>query len=130
MDTDGYTPAIDFEALLRLARKYGPVGLADGSLSPIEQAGDKIRQAICPCVWGEPCICASLADEFARLTEVFRRQSQALKPENSSDCERRWENEGGRVVDMPTDAIDRDRRESEDAGHPHIGRQAINDRPE
>jgi len=29
MDTDGYTPAIEFEELLRLTRKYGPEALAD-----------------------------------------------------------------------------------------------------
>lgn len=98
MDTDGYTPAIDFEKLLHLARKYGPEALARERLPSDGQAADEIQQAVCPCVHGDTCISEALADEFERLAEVFRRQVRDLKPKSCPDCESRWDDEGGLAV--------------------------------
>jgi len=106
MDTDGYTPAIEFEELLRLARKYGPEALAGQRLPSDRQATDGIRQVTCPCVQGDACISEALADEFERLAAVFRRQVHDLKPKSCPDCESRWDDEGGRAVTtaLPTEA--------------------------
>lgn len=95
MDTDGYTPAIDFEKLLRLARKYGPEALACERLPSDGQAADEIQQAVCPCVHGDTCISEALAEEFERLAMVFRQQVHDLKPKSCPNCESRWVDEGG-----------------------------------
>lgn len=96
MDTDGYTPTISFEKLLRLARKYGPEALAGQSLPSDQDSQHQVEQAVCPCVRGEPCVVEAVADELERLTEVFRQQQHELKPDSSP--------EGGRsLLDNPPD---------------------------
>lgn len=98
MDTDGYTPTIDFEKLLQLARKYGPEALAGERLPTNGQATDEIQQVTCPCVQGDVCVSEALAKEFERLAEVFRQQVRDLKPKSCPDCESRWDDEGGLAV--------------------------------
>ena len=82
MDTDGYTPTIDLEKLLHLARKYGPSTLGDANQASDKRAADEVRQVICPCVQGDACVCEALAEEFDRLTAIFRGQVDALKPKS------------------------------------------------
>lgn len=106
MDSDGYTPAISFERLLRLARKYGPDSLADEMLPSDKcdaEGRHEVEQAVCPCVRGEPCVVEAVADELERLAQVFRQQQYDLKPRSCPDCEMRWEDEGGRAVVGPRD---------------------------
>lgn len=106
MDNDGYTPAISFEKLLELARKYGPAEL-DKEQLPSDRAcahsHHEVEQAVCPCVQGEPCVVEAVADEFERLARVFRQQQYDLKPNSCPDCETRWEDEGGRALVSPCD---------------------------
>lgn len=83
MDTDGYTPTISFEKLLRLARKYGPEALAGQTLPSDQDSQREVEQAICPCVRGEPCVVEAVADELERLTQVFRQQQYELKPDDA-----------------------------------------------
>ncbi len=98
MDTDDYSQAIDYEKLLLLARKYGPETLSDAHHPSDWRTADTAGQVVCPCLQGDACVCEALAEEFDRLTEIFRRKAQAQKPESCPDSERRWENEGGRVI--------------------------------
>ncbi len=83
MDTDGYTPTISFEKLLRLARKYGPEELAGQALPSDEGGRHQVEQAVCPCVRGEPCVVEAVADELERLTRVFRQQQHEIKPDDA-----------------------------------------------
>jgi len=98
MNTDGYTPAIKLEQLLRLARKYGPTALAGQTLPSDGARSHTVEQLLCPCVRGEAYISEALADEFERLAQVFRQQQRELKPKSCPECEIRWEDEGGRAV--------------------------------
>lgn len=101
MNTDGYTPVIKLEQLLRLARKYGPSELADQSLPSDRTRSASVEQLMCPCVRGEACISEALADEFERLARIFRQQQLDLKPKSCPECETRWEDEGGRAIADP-----------------------------
>ncbi|HSH26883.1 MAG TPA: hypothetical protein VK972_03800 [Wenzhouxiangella sp.] len=83
MDTDSYTPAISFEKLLRLARKYGPEALAEQALPSDQGSRQQVEQAVCPCVRGEPCVVEAVADELERMTRVFRQQQHELKPDGA-----------------------------------------------
>lgn len=85
MDTDGYTPTISFEKLLRLARKYGPETLAGQTLPSDQGSRQQAEQAVCPCVRGEPCVVQAVADELERMTQVFRQQQYKLKPDDAPD---------------------------------------------
>jgi len=104
MNTDGYTPAIKLEQLLRLARRYGPTPLAAQALPSDEAGSPAVEQLLCPCVHGEACISEALADEFERLARVFRQQQRELQPQSCPQCETRWEDEGGRAVADPPGA--------------------------
>src|SRR5690625_7478869 len=79
MRTDGYTPAIPFARLVELARKYGPEELREKAADPDSVLASG-KGEICPCVRGEPCVVAALADEFRRLADSFDRQQAQINP--------------------------------------------------
>lgn len=79
MRTDGYTPAIPFDRLVELARKYGPEELRKQAADPDSMLAS-VKGEICPCVRGEPCVVAALADEFRRLADSFEREQARLNP--------------------------------------------------
>src|SRR5690625_6115686 len=79
MRTDGYTPAIPFARLVELARKYGPEELREKAADP-DSVLASVKGEICPCVRGEPCVVAALADEFRRLADSFERQQAQINP--------------------------------------------------
>src|SRR5690625_7842989 len=79
MRTDGYTPAIPFARLVELARKYGPEELREKAADP-DSVLASAKGEICPCVRGEPCVVAALADEFRRRADSVGRQQAQSNP--------------------------------------------------
>ncbi len=99
MNTDGYTPTILMEEILRLSRVYGPLALT-GEHLPADHAEvlETIERLVCPCIRGEPCVVESLAVEFERLAAAFRQHKVEIQSTSCPDCEERWTDEGGQVL--------------------------------
>ncbi|MDZ7645403.1 MAG: hypothetical protein U5K76_15060 [Woeseiaceae bacterium] len=84
MESDSYTPAIPFDELVELARKYG----RDCVSGDVEAyASRSVEQALRPCIRGEDCVCEALADEFQRLAEAFR-ESAGVSDASAEDAAR------------------------------------------
>lgn len=100
MKTDGYTPRMQFEELLKQSRLYGPP-----ALNPKALPGDYLQgkpadldRPECPCLQGAPCVLEALADEFEQLAGMFRQRRIEIRSTSCPDCEERWADEGGRVL--------------------------------